>query len=105
MASSTPLAPRPPLLTPYFPDDQPWPYDRPARVTVETDDGGCVTRDCQSAKGQPDRPLSEQVLFAKVEALAGSCYPALAREMFGLLDLAPAKLAGRWNDSLERALR
>jgi 2-methylcitrate dehydratase PrpD len=92
-------------LIPYLPDDQPWPYDRPARVTIETDDGRRVQRDCQSANGGPDRPLSEQDLFMKVDALAGSRYPGLAREMFGLLDLAPGKLAGRWPELLERALR
>lgn len=91
-------------LIPYLPDDQPWPHDRPARVTIEIDDGSRVTCDCQSAKGQPDRPLSEQELFAKVEALAGGRYPALAREMFALLDLAPQRLAERWPDLLERAL-
>lgn len=91
-------------LIPYLPEDQPWPYDRPARVTIEIDDGRRITRDCQSAKGQPDRPLSEQELFAKVDALAGIRYPALAREMFALLDLAPSRLAGRWPELLERAL-
>lgn len=91
-------------LIPYLPDDQPWPHDRPARVTIEIDDGSRVTRDCQSARGQPDRPLSEQELFAKVDALAGTRYPALAREIFALLDLAPSRLAERWPALLERAL-
>ncbi len=91
-------------MTPYLPDDQPWPRDRPARVGIELDDGRSVKRDCQSAKGQPDRPLTEAELFAKVEALAHETYPALGATLHGLLELSSERLAQPWPELLERAL-
>jgi 2-methylcitrate dehydratase PrpD len=92
-------------MTPYLPADQPWPHDRPARVEIELDDGTRATRDCQSAKGQPDRPLSEDELFAKVDALAGAVYPHLAEEARALLALDARRLAHSWPDFLASALR
>ena len=74
----------------------PRPNDRPARVTVELEDGSTVTRECLSAAGGPDRPFDDEVILGKVDAIAHAPYPMLISSVRALLRLEPAQLERRW---------
>lgn len=82
------------------PGEKPWPYDRPARVTVELLDGTRLSKTCDSARGGPDRPFSPAEIIAKVGALTATVYPDLAPRLEGLLALDGAQLGRRWDDLL-----
>jgi 2-methylcitrate dehydratase PrpD len=63
-------------LAPYR-DLQPWPKDRPARVTMRFADGGEMSAVCESARGGADQPFDEQTLLAKLVENAGGVFPAV----------------------------
>lgn len=56
----------------------PAPHDRPARVTVDLADGRRLTAECLSAPGNPDRPIGDDLLLAKIRALSAPVLPGLA---------------------------
>lgn len=87
-----------------YPEEKPWPHDRPARVTVELEDGTRASKVCESARGGPDRPFTAPEIIAKVAKLAGPVYPELAPGMERLLALDPAQLGRRWDDLLSELL-
>lgn len=64
-----------------FPEVRPAPHDRPARVTLTDRSGRRVEAVCWSAQGGPDRPFSEDALWAKVQALSSPQAPGLVRTM------------------------
>lgn len=73
-------------MRPFEPQLSP-PHDRPARVTAILADGGTLTRECLSARGGPDRPFPESVLWDKIAALAQPAYPnfrAVFEDIVGL---------------------
>ncbi|HEY8417994.1 MAG TPA: MmgE/PrpD family protein [Limnochordales bacterium] len=88
-------------LRPFTPE-LPWPHDRPARVTVRLRGGQELSRECLSAKGGPDRPLSEQELLDKVATLTADVYPRLAETAVDLLELRPDRLAEPWDAIVRR---
>lgn len=65
-------------------DVRPWPYDRPARVTVTLRDGRSFVATCEAALGSPARPLTEDRILAKVRDLGTRDAPGLAREVVAL---------------------
>lgn len=88
-------------LEPFLPE-QAWPHDRPARVTVELDDGRTLTEECLSARGGPDRPLSEVEVLGKVSRLTGDVYPDLGAVVSDLLERSPARTAEGWDEVVAR---
>ena len=76
-------------------DIKPWPKDRPARVEVTFSDGRRVAAGVDSARGGPDDPFGEAELWAKIAALTGELYPAMAARLSGL-----ARSECRWADDM-----
>lgn len=86
------------------PEERPWPLDRPARVTVELENGTRVARACESARGGPDRPFAPEEILAKTATLAGPVYPRLAPTLETLLALDGPALARPWPAVVAEAL-
>src|SRR5262245_25275809 len=78
---------------------KPWPKDRPARVEVTFTDGRRISANVDSARGGPDDPFSEQELRAKIAALTGNLYPAMAPRL-ARLEVSTAS----WVDDLTAML-
>jgi 2-methylcitrate dehydratase PrpD len=57
---------------------KPWPYNRPAEVTVRLRGGGSLSASCEAALGSPSRPLSTEQVLAKIRALSERTAPGLA---------------------------
>ena len=57
---------------------KPWPLDRPARVTLELEDGSTLTAECEAALGSPARPLDANRVLRKIGELAERDAPGLA---------------------------
>jgi 2-methylcitrate dehydratase PrpD len=53
------------------------PFDRPSRIVITFEDGEQVATECMSARGGPDRPLSDDELLDKVRSLAAPVLPGL----------------------------
>jgi len=86
-------------LAPY-PDLQPWPKDRPARVTMRFADGAEMSAVCESARGGADQPFDEQTLLAKLAENAAGVFPAVPDAMARVIR-GDATLAARpWRDVL-----
>jgi len=88
-----------------FPELRPWPEDRPSRVTVTDRSGTRFEALCWSAQGGPDRPFSEDALWAKVEALSRPHAPGFVRAMREMASRAQSgdgarTLAGSWSEWL-----
>lgn len=65
-------------LTPYVGALEP-PFDRPALVSVTLDSGETFEAECLSARGGPDRPLTEADVVAKAEMLTTGVAPSFSR--------------------------
>lgn len=68
-------------------EELPWPYDRPAFVTLVTTDGQRFSANCLSARGGPDRPFTDDELWQKIEALSETPAPGLTQAMQALHSL------------------
>jgi 2-methylcitrate dehydratase PrpD len=62
-------------LTPYQ-NLRPWPNDRPARVRITLDDESQHVRECESARGGPDRPFDAETILGKMRDIVVGPYPA-----------------------------
>lgn len=56
---------------------KPWPLDRPARVTLELEDGSTMVAECEAALGSPARPLDAERVLRKVRELSARDAPGL----------------------------
>ena len=56
---------------------KPWPLDRPARVTLELEDGSMLTAECEAALGSPARPLDADRVLRKIRELSRRDAPGL----------------------------
>jgi len=63
---------------------KPWPLDRPARVTLELDDGSTLVAECEAALGSPARPLDALRVLQKIGELAERDAPGLAAAVVAL---------------------
>ena len=63
---------------------KPWPLDRPARVTLELEDGTALTAECEAALGSPARPLDADRVLRKIGELAERDAPGLASSVVRL---------------------
>jgi len=91
-------------LAPY-PNLQPWPKDRPARVTLRFEDGGEMSAVCESARGGADRPFDEPTLLSKLVENAGAVFPAVPETLKKVIAGDAALLAQPWRDALARMLK
>ena len=60
-----------------LPEVKPWPLDRPARVTLELQDGRRLTAACEAALGSPARPLDAERVLQKISELSLRDAPGL----------------------------
>lgn len=62
----------------------PWPQDRPAFVTLVGVDGRSYSASCLSPRGGPDRPFSDEELWAKIDGLSQESAPGMVMAMQAL---------------------
>lgn len=67
-----------------LPEVKPWPYNRPARVTVTLRDGRSLSAACEAALGSPARPLTAEQVLGKIAALGKRDAPGLAGAIVAL---------------------
>jgi 2-methylcitrate dehydratase PrpD len=80
---------------------KPWPLDRPARVTLELDDGSSLSAYCEAALGSPARPLEADRVLRKIGELGARDAPGLAPAVIALREAIDAgrltpPTAGEW---------
>jgi 2-methylcitrate dehydratase PrpD len=83
-----------------YQDLQPWPKDRPARVTMRFADGGEMSAVCESARGGADQPFDEQTLLAKLAENAAGVFPAVPDTLARVIRGDAALLARPWREVL-----
>ncbi|MDQ8727350.1 MmgE/PrpD family protein [Bradyrhizobium sp. LHD-71] len=69
---------------------QPWPKDRPARVTWLFTNGESWQAECDSAKGGADNPYGEDAIFGKLDKAMAADFPAMAPYLKALISAADA---------------
>lgn len=79
------------------------PNDRPARVRLHFKDGSSLAAECPSAVGGPDRPLGDDVVLQKADALAAPSYPNFVCATAPLLGLDQRQLGAPWSALLDAA--
>ncbi|MDR5655034.1 MmgE/PrpD family protein [Ruixingdingia sedimenti] len=85
-----------------WPEDLPWPNDRPSQVSLHLRDGTRLEGTCLSAPGGADQPFAPEVIRAKILGNLTPAYPAGAAAVAAILDLDPALLATPWAAVLGR---
>jgi 2-methylcitrate dehydratase PrpD len=80
---------------------KPWPLDRPARVTLELEDGSSLSAYCEAALGSPARPLEADRVLEKISELGARDAPGLAPAVIALREAIEAgrltpPTAGEW---------
>jgi 2-methylcitrate dehydratase PrpD len=91
-------------LAPY-PNLQPWPKDRPARVTLRFEDGDEMSAVCESARGGADQPFDEKTLLSKLAENAASVFPAIPRILPGVIRGEAAVLSRPWREVLAEMMK
>ena len=84
-------------LAPYTPIE-PWPKDRPGRVTWRLSDGERWTEAIENARGGADQPFSTDELLGKIEELTHSAFPAMPGVLRKVIVDPHAMAASRWSD-------
>ncbi len=67
-----------------LPEVKPWPLDRPARVTLQLDDGTSLSAELEAALGSPARPLSAERVLKKIRDLSSRDASGLAPAVVNL---------------------
>jgi len=88
-------------LRPY-PNIQPAPKDRPARIVWKFRDGSQLSAVSESARGGADRPFDEATLLAKLADNAGGVFPRLPARLSGVIEGKDGAL--KWQDFLMKSL-
>jgi 2-methylcitrate dehydratase PrpD len=91
-------------LAPY-PDLQPFPKDRPARVTMTFEDGAKMSAVCEGARGGADQPFDEPTLLSKLAENAGGMFPAVPDTLSAIIRGDAGVLARPWRELLADAVR
>ncbi len=86
-------------LAPY-PDLQPFPKDRPARVTWRFEDGSEMSAVCESARGGADQPFDESTLLSKLADNAAGVFPAIPKTLTAMIRGDAALLSRPWREVL-----
>lgn len=87
-------------LAPY-PDIQPWPKDRPARLTWKFRDGSELSAVSESARGGADQPFDEATLLAKLADNAGKVFPSLPGTLATVIAGEKAILDRGWKETVK----
>ena len=74
---------------------KPWPLDRPARVTLELEEGSKLVAECEAALGSPARPLDAQRVLRKIRELAKRDAPGLEPAVVALRKAIDAGQVGQ----------
>lgn len=82
-------------LQPYAPIE-PWPNDRPGRVTWRLSDGEQWTEAIVSARGGADQPFADDELLQKMDELSRPVFPAMPGVLRRLVVETPTMLATPW---------
>lgn len=82
-------------IVPYIPP-RAWPHDRAVRVTITLDDGRIFEKECASAHGSPEDPLSEQEIFEKARLLTEPAYPMLVPVLQEILEVPESRKGLTW---------
>ena len=90
-------------LAPY-PNVQPAPNDRPARITWKFHGGDQMSATCESARGGSDRPFDEATLLAKLADNAAATFPRLPAALARVIAGDPSVTDVRWKAFLEAHL-
>jgi len=90
-------------LAPY-PNLQPAPKDRPARITWLFSDGAKLVATSESARGGADQPFDEATLLAKLADNAGGVFPRLPAALARVIDGERSAVGMSWKSFLESAL-
>jgi len=73
-----------------LPEVRPWPYDRPAKVTVMLRGGRSLVATREAALGSPSRPFTADQVLGKIRALSKRDAPGLAPAIVALRAAAEA---------------
>ncbi len=84
-------------------DPEPWPNDRPARLTWILDDGSRHAAHCRNARGGADRPFDDATLLAKLVDNTRAVFPAMADALAKLLETSSD--AALWRDIVAASVR
>jgi 2-methylcitrate dehydratase PrpD len=84
-------------LAPYEPIE-PWPRDRPGRVTWHLSDGERWTAAVENARGGADQPFSTDELLHKIDALTCAIFPAMSGVLRSLISDPRTLAASPWRD-------
>jgi 2-methylcitrate dehydratase PrpD len=90
-------------LAPYA-NIQPWPKDRPARITWIFRDGSELSATSESARGGADQPFDEATLLAKLSDNASGAFPRLPEALSQVIAGSPSALSRTWKEFLEATL-
>lgn len=85
-----------------YPEDLPWPNDRPSQVTLTLADGTQRDGLCLSAPGGADQPFSAETLRGKILGNLRPAYPEGEASIASILDLGPEVLTAPWAQTLAR---
>lgn len=78
-------------------DIKPWPYDRPAKVTLTLKDGTRIEQTCDAALGSPARPLETEPVLGKIAQLSQVRAPGLHGAILSLRQHVADGQIGRLN--------
>lgn len=81
-----------------YPEDLPWPNDRPSQVTLTLRDGTTLTGICLSARGGADRPFTAQQITDKILRNIAPCYPGISSMVQDALGLQSNVTLQRWRE-------
>jgi len=84
-------------LAPYAPIE-PWPKDRPGRVTWQLSNGERWTEAVENARGGADQPFSTDELLGKIDELTRHAFPAMSGVLRKLISDPQAMAESRWRD-------
>lgn len=83
-----------------YPEDLPWPNDRPSKVVLTMTDGTTLEGSCLSAPGGADQPFSADTIRAKIMGNLLPAYPSGGSAVDAILALDPTVLAAPWRKVL-----
>jgi 2-methylcitrate dehydratase PrpD len=87
-----------------IPKLEPWPKDRPARVTWHFADGETWTAHCESARGGADQPIDREMLLAKLEETTGATFPHMARMLQSIVACERKSLTTSWRGAVAQMI-
>jgi 2-methylcitrate dehydratase PrpD len=80
------------------PQVEPWPNDRPGRVTWKLADGESWTEAVRNARGGADQPFSTDELAAKIDELTRKVFPAMSATLRRLIAEPKDFVATPWRE-------